>query len=133
MKLAQYGAAIALALSLGACSNMQTLYGEVTSTSISPQAALAAANAFDALEVTATAYLSLPPCGGAIVTCRNATAVKNIVPAVRSGRTARNAIEALLQSNSGAAIPIANYNTLEAAIQTLQSTYTQFGVAVASK
>lgn len=127
--------AAAAALSLGACSNLQTLYGEVTSTSISPQAALAAANAFDAVETTATAYLSLPACGGAgaPIACRNATAVANIVPAVRSGRAARKAIEGLLQSSNGGPIPVANYNTLEAAIQTLQSTYAQFSIASVTK
>lgn len=125
--------AAAAALALGACSNLQTLYGEVTSTSISPQAALAAANAFDAVETTATAYLSLPACGGAAIACRNATAVANIVPAVRSGRAARNAIEGLLQTSNGGPIPVANYNTLEAAIQTLQSTYAQFSIASVTK
>lgn len=125
--------AAAAALSLGACSNLQTLYGEVTSTSISPQAALAAANAFDAVETTATAYLSLPACGGATIACRNAAATANIVPAVRSGRAARKAIEGLLQSSNGGPIPVANYNTLEAAIQTLQSTYAQFNIASVTK
>jgi hypothetical protein len=35
----------------------------------------------------------------------------------------------LLNANSGAAIPVASYNTLEASISTLQSIYTQYNVS----
>lgn len=117
--------AILLCLGLGAC---QTI-GMVLGTSVPPQTALIAANSYDVLETVMTGYLQLPPCGaGAPVTCRNPAAVANIVPAVRAGRTARNQIEALLTTNNGGSIPVASYNTLTAAITTLQAVQTQYNV-----
>jgi hypothetical protein len=115
------------ALALGGCSTISTLTGA----SVSPQSALVAANSFDALETAATSYLQLPACATPSptgVVCRNAAAAKAIGPAVRSGRTARNQIEALLAANSGAAIPVATLATLQAAIASLQSIYTQYNI-----
>jgi len=113
---------------LGGCAAVQQAWDVATSTSVPAQYAYAAANSFDAIETVATAYIQLPPCGGAWVVCRNSAAVAKIVPAVRSGRVARNQIEALLTANSGAAIPIASYNTLEAAISSLQAVYVQYNI-----
>lgn len=113
------------AIALGGCSTISTLTGA----SVKPQAALVAANSFDALETVATGYLQLPLCTTTpIAACRNQTAAAKIGPAVRSGRTARNQIEALLQANAGAAIPVASLNTLQAAIAALQSIYTQYNI-----
>ena len=129
MKLASL--ILVAALALGGCSAITQAWDVATATSVPPQYALAAANSFDAIETVATGYLQLPACGsvGASVACRNAAAVATIVPAVRSGRAARNAIETLLGQNSGAAIPVASYNTLEAAISTLQTINSQYNIA----
>lgn len=117
---------LALPILLGGCAT----FSLITGSSVSPQAAIAAANAFDAIEPAATVYLRLPPCGPTVApTCRNAAAVAKLVPAIRSGRVARNQLEALLTANGGAAIPIATYNTLEAAITTLQAVNTQFNIS----
>jgi hypothetical protein len=118
-----------LALALSGCQSITQAWDVATSTSVPAQYALAAANSFDAIEAVATGYLQLPPCGGTVVVCRNSAAAAKIIPAVRSGRAARNSIEGLLNANSGAAIPVASYNTLEASISTLQSIYTQYNVS----
>lgn len=113
------------ALSLAGC----TTIGTITGSSVSPQSASVAVNSFDALETVATAYLQLPACGSsAAVICRNAAAAAKIVPAVRSARTARDQIVAALNASGGAAIPIVSYNTLAAAVTTLQSVYAQYNV-----
>jgi pyrimidine deaminase RibD-like protein len=121
----------ALALALSGCSTVTTLYGELSATTIPPQTALVAANSFDVIETTATAYLSLPACGsvGATIACRNAAAVAKIVPSIRAGRVARNGVEALLRANSGAAIPVATYNTLQSAVATLQGVYAAYNIS----
>jgi hypothetical protein len=125
MKLKMPVILFASAIALGGCSTISTLTGA----SVKPQSALVAANSFDALETIATGYLELPPCTTTqLAACRNQTAAAKIGPAVRSGRTARNQIEALLQANAGAAIPVASLNTLQAAIATLQSIYTQYNI-----
>jgi uncharacterized protein YceK len=115
------------AFALSGCGSISSLIS--VNPTVSPQSALVAANSFDALEVVATGYLQLPLCTTPqIAACRNATAAAKIGPAVRSGRTARNQIEALLQANSGAAINVASLKTLQAAIATLQTVYTQYNI-----
>lgn len=113
------------ALALGGCSTISTLTGA----SVSGQSALVAANSFDALETVATGYLELPPCTTTqLAACRNTAAAHALGPAIRSGRTARNQIEALLVANNGGAIPVATLSTLQAAIKTLQSVYAQYNI-----
>ena len=120
-----YHLVLVAGLALGGCSTISTLTGS----SVSPQAAVVAANSFDALETAATAYLQLPPCTTTqLAACRNARAAKAIGPAVRSGRVARNQVEALLVANQGGRIPVATMSTLQAAISTLQSIYTQYNI-----
>lgn len=126
-KLAFIGAVALGCVSLAGCA------GLLPSASASPQSALVAANSFDALETVATGYLELPHCAtSSSAACRNASAVASIVPAVRTGRTARNQIEALLQANNGGAIPLATYNTLSASIATLEAVYAQYSISTTS-
>ena len=124
-KLAILGA-LALATVLSGCNTLSVISGAA----ISPQSADVAINSFDVLEASATAYLSLPTCGapGATVVCKNLTAAAKIIPAVKSGRVARDQILALLNANSGAAIPVATYNSLEAVITTLQGVNSAYNI-----
>lgn len=125
LTLGKIGTVLALALSLSACAGL----GVVASSSVNPNYAAAAVQAFNAAETAADTYLQLPKCTSATgVVCRNATAVKSIVPLIRTGQTARNAILSALQASNGAAIPVASYNTLQAIISTLNSVYTNYGV-----
>ena len=111
--------AISLALSLGACASLQTVWSEVTGASVSPTQILVAANAFDAGEATATHYLLF--CKATVPApsyCALSTR-KSVVTAVRAGRVARTQLEPYIVS--GSAGPAALYNTLVDAITTLQS------------
>lgn len=125
--------ALPLALVLGSCAaynGFTTLLG----TTVSPQVALVASNSFDALETAATAYLQLPACGtNAPVTCKSSAAVANIIPAVKVGRVARNQIEADLSAANGGPIPVADYNTLNAAIATLQAVDANYNIPTTAK
>ena len=121
----------ALLAPVAGCAQLQTDWNVLTSASVSPTSVIVAANSFDALESAATTYLKLPACGGTSATpvCRTAGAVAQIVPAIRAGRTARNALEALLKSNGNAAIPVATYNTLKGAVSALQTIFAQYKIA----
>ena len=123
---------VALAASLGGCAQLQTDYSVLTGATISPTAVIVSANAFDGLEATATIYLKLPQCPTVTKVCRAPEAVPGIVKAVRAGRTARNSLEALLAANGNSAIPVASYNTLTAAVSSLQSIFAQYQVASAN-
>ena len=122
---------IAISLSLGACADLQNLFGLVTGTTVTPDQAYIAANSFDVVEQTATTYLSLPACttGGTVV-CRSAAATAAIVPAIRSARIARNNLEAAINANAngGAPIPATVEQVLTAAVNTLQGIITEYGI-----
>jgi hypothetical protein len=119
---------IPLALSLGACASLQTTWSMITGASASPTQIIVAANAFDAGEASATQYLLY--CKQAVPApsyCALATR-RSLVSAVRAGRVARNALEPYVVS--GTAGPAALYNTLVAAVTTLQAQIpTSLGVA----
>ena len=86
------------ALTLGGCSTIQTLQ-QVAGTAVTPTQALVAANAFDAAESAATAYL---------VYCKS-----NLTTAACSAATA---------ISSSATIPATLYNALVAAVTNLKAT-----------
>lgn len=115
-------------IALAGCSTIGNVTG--FNPTVSPKAALVAVNTFDALEAAATAYNQLPLCAPASsIACHSATAKAAIRPAVLTGRTARNQVEAALTESGGAAIPILSMNTLQSAIATLQSLYSQYSIA----
>lgn len=94
----------ALALSLGGCAG--TRLGDFIATiqsaatgSVSPEAIYVARNAFDAVEVSATNYLTLKRCPVNAPFCRDKEATKQLVPAIRSGRDARNAATQFLKEH----------------------------------
>ena len=123
--------AIALVLALAGCASnpFTKLYSTVTGSTVDPTSVIVAGNAFDALEATATNYLRLPRCTGTnSPVCRSPTATPKIIAAVRSGRIARNNLEALYAANPGALGPAGLYKALVASINTLQGIFTTYQV-----
>ena len=122
---------LTLSLSLSACANFSKAYDIVTGATVSPQAVIVAANSFDAIEITATKYLRLKKCvNGGPVICRDPAISKQIIPAIRSGRIARDKLEQFLIDNPGQLGPSGLYNVLTASIDTLQKIYDQYNVKV---
>lgn len=118
---------LSLALALGGCANIQTAWKVVTEAKVSPQQILVAANAFDAAEASATQYLLYCKAGGhGTSPCALATRQK-VVTGVRTGRSARNALEPYIIS--GGAGPSGIYNTLISAVSTLQTNTPSTGAA----
>ena len=130
MKL-RYLAVLGLAASLAGCNTISQTFQLITSASVSSQYAAAEVNTFNAIEQLATGYLQLPACPPATpagVVCRTPQVVKVIVPAVRTGRIARNQIQTAIATANGGPIPVASYNTLASVITTLQGLYTEYGI-----
>lgn len=118
-----------LVLSLGACTQLTNAWDALTSAQVTPTTVLVAANTFDALEATATHYLRLPRCSsisGPI--CRDPAATKLIIPAIRSGRVARNNLEQFFYDHPGQLGPQGLYDALQAAIATLQGVFAQYRI-----
>lgn len=108
------------AFALGGCANLKTAWQVVTSASVTPTQIIVAGNAFDAAEASATQYLlgckaAAIPANACLLSIR-----RQVVAAVRAGRTARNALEPYV--TSGTAGPSAIYNALVSSISTLQHT-----------
>lgn len=125
MKKVLFAVALIATTALGGCAsfqafeqNVQTAWAVATSASVSPTQIIIAGNTFDALEATATQYLGYCKANPAISQCALSTRQKTVA-AVRAGRAARNALEPYVVS--GTAGPAAVYNTLVAAIASLQN------------
>jgi hypothetical protein len=116
-------------LFLAGCANVQNAYNTATGATVSPQVVLVAANAFNALEATATNYLLLPKCPQQAPICRDPSATKKIIPAVRSGRVARNNLIQFLKDHPSQLGPTGLYDALQASISTLQGVFNQYNVA----
>lgn len=123
---------VLLALSLTGCStwerfkNVAEAVGEYR---VTPEAVILVSNAFDAAEITATNYLNLKRCTKLNVTpvCRNPTATALIIPAIRSGRVARNNLQQFLKDHPNELAPATIYEKLTSIVDTLKNIYSQYG------
>jgi hypothetical protein len=108
---------VAALLALAGCNS--SLFG-LNPNVASPSSVVVAINAFDAAEATAANYLLLPDCSKVTTkVCRSATISTSIVKAVKSGRVARDALQADLTANTTA--PVTTIQVLTTAVATLQS------------
>lgn len=123
-----------LGLSLAGCASLTKGYDIITGATVSPAAVIVAGNSFDAIEATATNYLVFCRANRASVVCKDYVAArKAILPAVRSGRVARNNLENFLTANPGQLGPSGLYNALVTSISTLQAIVSEYNVAGVSK
>jgi hypothetical protein len=124
----------AVGLSLGGCASVTKTWDTITGATVSPAAVIVAGNSFDAIEATATNYLTFCKANRSVAGCGSyLSARKAILPAVRSGRVARNNLENFMAANPGALGPSGLYNALVTSINTLQAVATQYNIAGASK
>jgi hypothetical protein len=105
-----------LALTLGGCTTLSTIEG----TSVPAKAAYTAAAAANTAIQGATVYLRLPLCSTAQPkACRTQATSQQLYDDMTAVQTSRNGLIALLKQNNGGPIPVANYNNLQTAVQTL--------------
>ncbi len=116
-------------LFLGACATLQQDYAIITGATVSPAAVIVAGSSFDALESTATNYLLFCKANRALTVCAGYVAArKAIIPAIRSGRVARNNLEQFLKDNPGQLGPAGLYNILVTSINTIQAVASQYNI-----
>ena len=125
-----------LAISLGGCS---TPFGERlssffeaikvgSSATVSPEAIYVAANAYDAVEVTATNYLTLKRCPNQAPFCRSPAATKVLIPAIRAGRVARDNALPFVTDHPGQLGAKGLYDALTTATDSIQKILNQYKV-----
>ena len=126
-KLALAGA-IALALFASGCANLQNTWERVTSAQVDPRDVYIAENVFDGLETTAKNFLHYcrlaPPNKGI---CKN-DAITQVIAAVRSGRIARDNLDAFVKLHPDALGAKGLYDALTAATKTLQAVSQQYNL-----
>lgn len=123
MKHLLFAGALLASAALAGCSTLS----EIEGSSISPQAANIAVSTAAAVEAAGTSYMQL--CSAKSTLCNMAAAAK-IAPAIRTIHVAARQVVAALHSSSGAAIPVASYNTLTSTITVLQSIYAQNNINI---
>jgi hypothetical protein len=125
--------ALALSLSVGGCATqfgqkVEGVVSAITGATVDPQSVIVASNIFDGLERTATNYLRLKKCNGSTPICRDPGATKAIIPAIRSGRVARNNLQQFMTDHPGQLGPTGLYDALQSSINTLQSAFAQYNI-----
>lgn len=117
--------ALTLTLSVAGCANFQNTWGIVSGATVSPTAVYVARNSFDAAEVSATNYIVFCKVHPATYGCSK-TAIAKLIPAVRSGRVARNNLTQFQKDNPGVLGPVGLYNALNSATNTIQAISLQY-------
>ena len=104
----------------GTIAKIQTAYEAVTSATVSPQAIILAADAFDVVKITATNYLRTKRCTGTNgPVCRDPALTKTIASAVNNGTDARNTLKQFLRAHPGHLGDQGVYDALTTATATL--------------
>jgi hypothetical protein len=106
-----------------------SIISSASAATVDPKVVIVAANAFDALEVTAKNYLKLPRCNGNNgPVCRSPAATQPLISAVRSGRVARRNAIAFLKAHPGELGPGGLYDALNTSILTIETIFRSYNI-----
>lgn len=117
-----------VSVSLGACTQLKNVVGQIENTKINGKSAYVAIQAFNAVERTTTNYLNLPGCNGAIALCRQSGAAAALEKPFNAGISARNSLRAFMKANPGTLADAGLYNTLTSATSALQGVLNAYGI-----
>lgn len=124
---------ILIAILLSGCEG--TRFGSLVSTvesiesgSVSPEAIYIARNAFDTVEVSATNYLMLKKCPQNAPFCRDPIATAKLIPAIRSGRVARNNASQFLKDHPNQLGTQGLYDALVSTTNTIKQILNQYNI-----
>lgn len=120
--------AAALSVPLASCASLNRFIEQATQVEVSPTAVYVAVNTFNAMQITATNYLRLRRCDGSTPVCRSPAATAVIIPAVRSGRIARNNLRAFMERNPGKLGAQGSYDALQSSISTLRGVFQTYRI-----
>ena len=127
---------VAIALSLAGCQG--TRFGDFIATAgnaitaaenaVTPQQIYIAANAFDAVKVSATNYLGLRRCPTNAPFCRDPSVTKKLIPLIRAGTIARNNAVAWARANPNGFADKTLYEKLTAITSTIEEMMRQYNI-----
>ena len=111
--------ALAVTLALAACDQPVI--------TVTPQQAVEAVTAVNAIELTGRNYLTWPLCPSSAL-CRTQAASADIAAGIRALYTAKNAILAALKADPTQPLPVTLTEALSASVVALQALYAKYGV-----
>lgn len=143
-RLSTIAAIAAVSLAVTGCAQIASFWagvGVVAGATVPGYTVVAAAQSFDASELVAAAYLRLPTCTvSSGPACHRPADTPLIKGAFLSGRIARDELKVQLRAACStqyaanqectAGIPVASYNTLVAATQTIDSATAVYRAAI---
>ncbi len=118
--------AVALLCGLTSCSNLKQAWDTVTTAEVPAKTIIVAANAFDAIQPVATTYIRYCTPVPAPAGCDDTVIKTKLIPAIRSGRDARNSLEQFVADHPGALGPKGLYDTLTTATATIQTIIAEY-------
>ncbi len=123
-------------LTLGGCatqfgqriSSFVSAVETVGTATVSPESIYIARNAFDTVEVSATNYLTLKKCPTNAPFCRDTVATAKLIPAIRSGRVARNNATQFLKDHPNQLGSQGLYDALASSTDTIKKILAQYNI-----
>jgi hypothetical protein len=125
MRLISMAAIAVVALSLGSCAKLQDAWETATTAKVPATVVIVAANSFNAVQSTATNYIRFCTPNPAPVGCSD-EAIQKLIPAIRSGRTARDSMETFLTDHPGELGPRGLYDALVTSTDTISTILAQY-------
>lgn len=103
------------------CQLMQSIDSlqTIASGSVSPGQVYIATNLYVGAAGTVNQYLALPLCPTATPLCRTQSTSQRIFSNLLQARKAVRSLDAYVDANPGAPVPVSNYNVLVIALQTM--------------
>lgn len=127
---------VAITLSLAGCQG--TRFGDFIATAgnaitaaenaVTPQQIYIAANAFDAVKVSATNYLEFRRCPTNAPFCRDPSVTKKLIPLIRAGTIARNNAVSWARANPNGFAEQSLYDKLTAITSTIEEIMRQYNI-----
>jgi hypothetical protein len=99
-----------------------------TENAVTPQQIYIAANAFDAVKVSAINYLELKRCPTNAPFCRDPSVTKKLIPLIRAGTIARNNAVTWARANPNGFADVSLYNKLTAITSTIEEMMRQYNI-----
>ncbi|KAA0685989.1 hypothetical protein DTW90_34445 [Neorhizobium sp. P12A] len=119
-------AAVALCVALSSCSSLTNAWSAVTEAKVPAKTILVAENAFNIAKSTATNYIAYCTPNPAPAGCNDVAIKTQLIPAIKSGTTARDQLQAFLRAHPDQVGDKGVYDALVAATTTIGSVTANF-------
>ena len=118
--------AVAACLALGSCANLMNTWQAVSGAKVPAKTILIAESSFNIAKSTATNYIAYCTPNPAPAGCNDVAIKTQLIPAIKSGTTARDELQAFLRAHPNQVGDKGVYDALVAATTTIGSVTANF-------